>query len=64
MMGSSLIEMLLAFIGLVRHRTDQMITTVLEVFFVLRSRLGGDRRHIRNSEAGNTTQPRMRGVTG
>jgi hypothetical protein len=58
---SSIAGLLLAVVGVVRHRTDQLITVLYELFFVARSRLV--QRH-GGSEPGNAAQPRMRGVTG
>ncbi|MDX3092675.1 hypothetical protein PV436_31450 [Streptomyces sp. ME12-02E] len=57
MLLSGLIGLLLAGVGIVRHRTDQMITALYELFFVMRSRLAGDTRH-RNGEAGSAARPR------
>jgi hypothetical protein len=57
MLLSSLIGLLMAAVGIARHRTDQMITALYEAYFVARSRLAGGTRH-RNGEAGGAAQPR------
>lgn len=59
-----LVDYLLGFVGVVRYRTDRMITAAFEASFVVLSWFRGKTKHYRNGESNNTAQPGMRGVTG
>ncbi|MGV9567715.1 hypothetical protein [Streptomyces sp. NPDC003480] len=64
MLWSNPVGLLLAVVGVVRHRADQMITILYEAYFVVRSRLGGDTHRHQGAEAGTAAQPRMRNAAG
>ncbi|MFJ7589234.1 hypothetical protein ACIQZO_18005 [Streptomyces sp. NPDC097617] len=65
-MIQGIVEVLLALIGVVRHRTDRMITIAYEVVFVAWNLLKGPQRRsvVRHDEQSAAAQPRMGGIAG